>query len=75
MRPSGELVISSLMMKTKKLFSKLFPTYFFISLAGLFILLIITRFAFRNFYFEETLGAVYALSVGVGYSMEIGGGK
>ncbi len=41
-------------MKSRSLFSKLFPTYFLISLAGLVILLLITRLAFQNFYFKET---------------------
>ncbi|MBK26767.1 MAG: hypothetical protein CME70_22390 [Halobacteriovorax sp.] len=40
-------------MKPKKLFTKLFPSYLFISLLGLVILLLITRFAFKNFYFNE----------------------
>lgn len=39
--------------KTKKLFTVLFPFYLFISIVGLGILLIITRFAFRNFYYNE----------------------
>lgn len=41
-------------MKPRKLFSKLFPTYLFISLVGLIVLTLITRFTFSNFYFEET---------------------
>ena len=40
-------------MKPKKLFSKLFPSYFLISLIGLSVLLLITKFAFRNFYYNE----------------------
>ena len=40
-------------MKPKKLFFKLFFPYFIISLAGLSLLLIITRFAFQNFYYNE----------------------
>ena len=41
-------------MKPKKLFSVLFPSYFLISLVGLSVLLIIARYSFKNFYFEET---------------------
>lgn len=41
-------------MRPKKLFSKLFPSYFLISLVGLSVLLLITRFAFRNFYYQQT---------------------
>ena len=41
-------------MKSKKLFSRLFPTYFIISLLGIVILIFITRFTLRNFYFQET---------------------
>lgn len=41
-------------MKPRKLFTKLFPPYFFISLIGLVILVFITRFTFSNFYFDET---------------------
>jgi two-component system phosphate regulon sensor histidine kinase PhoR len=40
-------------MKPKKIFIKLFLPYFFISLIGFVILLLITRFAFRNFYYNE----------------------
>lgn len=41
-------------MKPRKLFTKLFPPYFFISLVGLFVLIVITRYTFSNFYFGET---------------------
>ena len=41
-------------MKPKKIFSKLFPSYFLISALGLAILLLITRFALKNFYFKES---------------------
>lgn len=41
------------MPRARTLFSKLLPSYFFISLLGLVILLLITRFAFRNFYYKE----------------------
>jgi signal transduction histidine kinase len=40
-------------MKTKKLFSKLFPTYFLISVIGLVVLLFITNSAFKVFYYKE----------------------
>lgn len=45
-------------MKPRKLFTKLFPPYFFISCIGLIVLIIITRFTFSNFYFEETKTAI-----------------
>ncbi len=41
-------------MKPKKLFSILFPTYFLISLLGIVVLLLITRFAFRNIYYKQS---------------------
>jgi two-component system phosphate regulon sensor histidine kinase PhoR len=50
----GELGIDLRKMKPKKLFSQLFPSYFFISLIGLVVLLLITRFAFKNFYYNAT---------------------
>jgi two-component system phosphate regulon sensor histidine kinase PhoR len=40
-------------MKPKKIFIKLFLPYFLISTIGLVILLLITRFAFKNFYYNE----------------------
>lgn len=40
-------------MKPKKIFSKLFPAYFLISLLGVSIVLLIARFAFKNFYYNE----------------------
>ena len=54
MKQSGGLGTGSKKMKPKKLFSKLFPSYFLISVFGLAILLVITRYALQNFYFEET---------------------
>lgn len=53
MRRFGVLAIGLKKMKPKKLFSKLFPSYFLISLIGLSVLLLITKFAFRNFYYNE----------------------
>lgn len=41
------------MTKPKKIFLRLFIPYFFISLTGLLILLLIVRFAFQNFYYNE----------------------
>ncbi|MBT4792957.1 MAG: hypothetical protein HON90_15380 [Halobacteriovoraceae bacterium] len=40
-------------MKFNRLFLRLFLPYFSISLVGIIILLFITRFAFRNFYYNE----------------------
>lgn len=58
MRLSGESVIDLRNMKPRKLFTKLFPSYFLISFIGLFVLIIITRYTFSNFYFEETKTAL-----------------
>ncbi|MDA8793441.1 ATP-binding protein [Bacteriovoracaceae bacterium] len=41
-------------MKVTRLFWKLFPTYFLISLFGLFILLLISRYALINFLVEQS---------------------
>lgn len=40
-------------MKIKSIFYKLFSTYFFISLIGLLIVLLISRYSYQNFYYNE----------------------
>ena len=40
-------------MKNSTLFSRLFPTFFFILLASTIVLLLINRYALRNFYYQE----------------------
>lgn len=53
MKRFGALAIGLKKMKPRKLFYKLFPTYFLISLVGLVVLVQISRFAFKNFYYKE----------------------
>lgn len=47
--------ISSKKMKPKTLFSKIFPSYLLITLLGLIGILLIVRFSFSSFYYQETL--------------------
>lgn len=55
MKLFGALVIALKMMKSKSLFYKLFPTFFLISLLGILSVLFISKYAFQNFYYQESI--------------------